>query len=328
MVRELQQAERHCIFLRFVVKYERKDARASLGLGNDGNEGAILMVYHAAIIGTGPAGLSAALNLKIHGKSLIWFGDPKFSEKLRKAERISNYPGFCPLSGTELAEAFQRQANQAGLEIKSAMVTSVMPFGSHYALMAGEEFFEAEAVILATGITVVGAIPGEKDFLGRGVSYCATCDGNLYRGKTLAVLSNTPRFSHELQFLAGLAGKVYYFPLHKQQERLAENVERMEGRMTEIRGEKRVEAVRLKDGQEIAVDGVFCLRDSISLATLLPGLETRDGHIAVDRRMATNLPGCFAAGDCTGRPYQYAKAAGEGNVAAHSLLEYLSEKLL
>ncbi len=292
------------------------------------NKEIILMIYDAAIIGSGPAGLSAALNLKIHGKSFIWFGDPGFSEKVRKAELVSNYPGLCPLRGTELAEAFLRQVGQAGLEIKRAMVTSVMPFGGHYALMAGENFFEAEAVILATGVTAVGTIPGEQEFLGRGVSYCATCDGNLYRGKTVAVVSNTPRFSHEVNFLAGLAGKVYYFPLHKEREGLGENIEGMEGRIAEIRGEKKVEAVLLQDGRELAVDGVFCLRDSISLSTLLPGLETRDGHIAVDRRMATNLPGCFAAGDCTGRPYQYAKAVGEGNVAAHSLLEYLAEKLL
>ena len=84
----------------------------------------------------------------------------------------------------------------------------------------------------------------------------------------------------------------------------------------------------LKDGSEIPVNGLFCLRDSVSLATLLPGLATEQGHIAVNREMQTNLPGVYAAGDCTGRPYQYAKAVGEGNVAAHSMADYLDRKNL
>lgn len=92
-----------------------------------------------------------------------------------------------------------------------------------------------------------------------------------------------------------------------------------------IEGVKRVEAVRCDDGTVCPVDGVFCLRESVALSTLLPGLAVEDGHIAVDRTMATNLSGIYAAGDCTGRPYQYTKAVGEGNIAAHSILEYLAE---
>ena len=89
---------------------------------------------------------------------------------------------------------------------------------------------------------------------------------------------------------------------------------------------KRVSGVKLKSGTELPLDGLFCLRDSVSLAALLPDLAMEDGHIATDRSMKTNLPGCFAAGDCTGRPYQYVKAAGEGNVAAHSAIAYLAGK--
>lgn len=91
-----------------------------------------------------------------------------------------------------------------------------------------------------------------------------------------------------------------------------------------IEGGKRVEAVRCSNGDLHPVDGVFCLRESVALSTLLPGLATENGHIAVDRTMAANLPGVYAAGDCTGRPYQYTKAVGEGNIAAHSILEYLA----
>lgn len=282
------------------------------------------MIYDAAIIGAGPAGLSAALNLKIHNKNFLWIGSPNFSEKIQKAEKISNYPGLCNISGKEMAAAFQTQANAMGLQIKDAMVNSIMSFGSHYALMAGSEFFEAKAIILATGVVTVGTLPGEEEKIGRGVSYCATCDGGLYRGKTIAVLCGSKRFEHEVSFLSELAEKVYLFPSYSNIGVFAENVTVMNTRVTEVIGEGKVEAVSCRDGSIMAVDGVFCLRDAISLATLLPGLAAENGHIAVDRSMATNLPGVFAAGDCTGRPYQYVKAAGEGNIAAHSLIAYLS----
>ena len=284
------------------------------------------MVYDVAIIGTGPAGVSAALNLKIHDKSFIWIGKKNLSDKIARAERISNYPGFIDASGKELNDAFLKQVEAMGIEITEAMVNQIMPMGDHYALLAGPDFYEAKALILTTGVNQTGGLKGEAEFLGRGVSYCATCDGGLYRGKTIAVVCNNARFEHEAQFLAGLAEKVYFFPYYKNPGLAADNVEAPAGRPVAVEGEMRVTALKMNDGSTLPVDGLFCLRDSISLGTLLPGLETDGGHIAVDRKMATNLPGVYAAGDCTGRPYQYTKAVGEGNVAAHSILDYLAEK--
>ena len=283
------------------------------------------MIYDVAIIGTGPAGLSAALNLQIHNKTILWIGDPSLSEKISKAEQIRNYPGMTDVTGAEMAEAFRKQVDAMGLEIKDAMVNSILSFGTHYALMAGSEFFEAKSIILATGVATVGTLPGEGELLGMGVSYCATCDGGLYKGKTIAVICGAKRFEHEVQFLSELAQKVYFFPTYEDAGTLGDHVIRMDSRATGILGSGRVSAVLCKDGTAVEVDGVFCLRDAISLATLLPGLATENGHIQVDRSMATNLPGVFAAGDCTGRPYQYVKAAGEGNVAAHSVVSYLSK---
>ncbi len=284
------------------------------------------MIYDCAIIGTGPADLSAALNLKIHGKRFLWLGSKAFSEKVRRAEEILNYPGLAAVSGETMCAAFHRQAEQMGLEIQDAMVTSIMNFGSHYAILAQENFYEAKTVILATGVTAVATIPGEPELLGRGVSYCATCDGGLYRGKTIAVVCTSARFEHEVTFLAGLAAKVFYFPGYQEVGTLPENVQILPSRVVKIQGDDRVQSVLLKDGSELPVDGVFCLRDSISLSSLLPDVRKEQGHIAVDRSMATNLPGCFAAGDCTGRPYQYVKAAGEGNVAAHSVIAFLAQQ--
>ena len=283
------------------------------------------MVYDAAIIGTGPAGLSAALNLQIHNKNFIWIGSKALSDKVTKAEKISNYPGFTDVSGEELNEAFQKQVQAKGLQIIEQMVNSVISMGSHYAIMAGSEFYEAKTIILATGVATTGTLPGEQEKVGKGVSYCATCDGMLYRGKTIAIICNNARFEHEVKYLADLAETVYYFPNYKEVGNLPANVKIMEDKARGILGEKRVSGVELRSGEELPVNGVFCLRDSVSLATLLPKIEVDGGRIVVERTMATNLKGVFAAGDCTGRPYQYAKAIGEGNVAAHSVIEYLAE---
>ena len=285
------------------------------------------MIYDAAIIGTGPAGVSAALTLKANDKSFIWIGDPSFSAKVERAERIANYPGLSMVTGREMNAAFRAQCELLDIHIEDRMVNSIVPFSGHYALMAGSEFFEAEALILATGVIAAGTLPGEEALLGRGVSYCATCDGGLYRGKKIAVLCNAARFEHEVEFLAKIADTVWYFPLYKDIGSFPENVQIMQKRAVSMNGENgRFTALTLQGGETLSADGVFCLRSSISLNSLLPGLEAEEGHIKVDRHMRTNLPGCFAAGDCTGRPYQYVKAAGEGNVAAHSAIEYLAEK--
>ena len=283
------------------------------------------MTYDVAIIGTGPAGLSAALTLKANSKSYLWIGSEKLSDKVTKAEQISNYPGFADVAGEVLNDAFKKQIAAQGLQITDRMVTSIIPMGAEYAIMAGSDFYQAKTIVLATGVANTGTLPGEQELVGRGVSYCATCDGMLYKGKTIAVVCNNARFEHEVQYLAELAEKVYYFPNYKGIGALPGNVTIMDQKACGIQGDKRVSAVELRNGEILPVDGVFCLRDSVSLATLLPGIGTQNNHISVDRSMATNLPGCFAAGDCTGRPYQYAKAIGEGNVAAHSVIEYLAE---
>ena len=285
------------------------------------------MTYDVAIIGTGPAGLSAALTLKANSKNYIWIGSENLSDKVTKAEQISNYPGFADVAGEALNEAFKKQIAVQGLQIVDRMVNSIIPMGAEYAIMAGSDFYQAKTIILATGVANVGTLPGEQEKVGRGVSYCATCDGMLYKGKTIAVICNNVRFEHEVKYLAELAEKVYYFPNYKEIGELPGNVTIMDQKASAIQGDKRVSVVELRNGETLPVDGVFCLRDSVSLATLLPSIGTEKNHIAVDRSMATNLPGCFAAGDCTGRPYQYAKAIGEGNVAAHSAIEYLADKV-
>lgn len=283
------------------------------------------MIYDAAIIGSGPAGLSAALVLKIHEKNFIWFGNKNLSDKITRAECINNYPGLPAITGKELNQAFKDHVENMGLEIDEQMVNQIMSLGDHYAVMAGSDFYEAKALIMATGVTAVGTLPGETDLVGKGVSYCATCDGDLYKGRTIAVVCNASRFEYEVKYLADLAEKVYYLPLYKDFAVTKDNIEILDAKAVKVNEEKgRASGLTLSNKEQLNVDGIFFLREGVSLGTLLPSLALEAGHIAVNRSMETSLKGCFAAGDCTGRPYQYVKAAGEGNVAAHSTISYLS----
>lgn len=190
-------------------------------------------------------------------------------------------------------------------------------------VLADNEFYEAKTVILAIGVVAAKLMEGEERLLGKGVSYCATCDGMLYAGKRIAVVCNAPKFEHEVEYLADLASEVLYYPTFESRvER--ENVTISRDVPTKIQGEKRVTSVTLQSKTTVPVDGVFCLRNAIVPTKLIPGIRVEDAHVVVDRQMATNLPGCFAAGDCTGRPYQFAKAVGEGNVAAHGVISFLA----
>ncbi|RHV68227.1 MULTISPECIES: NAD(P)/FAD-dependent oxidoreductase [Clostridia] len=282
-------------------------------------------MYDCIIIGTGPAGLSAALNLKTYKKSFVWFGSKSLSDKVRKAEKITNYPGFPELTGQELFAHFEDHIQSAGLEITEKTVTNVMSAGNYYMVLADNEIYEAKTLILAMGVMTAKLLKGEDELLGRGVSYCATCDGMFYKDKEIAVLCNDPKYEHEVEYLADLAAKVTYFPLFSDSQVKKENVTISKDFPVEVNGIDRVTGLTLKSGEILSVDGVFCLRNAIALSKLIPELEIENGHIVVDRAQKTNLPGCFAAGDCTGRPYQYTKAVGEGNVAAHSCISYLAE---
>ena len=279
------------------------------------------------IIGSGPAGISAALTLKSNGKNFLFFGSPDLSEKIEKAESIRNYPGFLGGSGKVFAADLKRQLKDTEIEIKNEKVGGVYALKDKFVLSTQEgNTYESKAVILACGVESVKQVQGEEDFIGRGVSYCATCDGFLYKGKTIGVLCTTKRLEYEIAHLANFAAKVYLMPIYKDVEIVGENIQILRKMPTQIVGGRRVEKLVFSAkgvDEELPVDGVFMLRDCLSPAVLVSGLQMQDGHVVVDRDMATNLKGLFAAGDCTGRPYQYAKAVGEGNIAAHSVLEYL-----
>ena len=281
-------------------------------------------MYDCIIIGTGPAGLSAALNMKTFKKDFLWFGTKNLSNKIQKAEKITNYPGFPEASGEELFRAFDAHRERAGLEITEKTVTNIGSAGGHFMVLAENDIYESRTVILCMGVLNTKLLDREDEFLGRGLSYCATCDGMLYRGKKIAVICNDLRFEHEVEYLAQLASEVYYLPAFSGSSLSGDNIRIINDKPAGLSGQQRVDGLIMKNGEVLSVDGVFALRNAIAPSALMPGLDVEDGHITVNRNCETSINGCFAAGDCTGRPYQYAKAVGEGNIAAHSAVKYLA----
>lgn len=263
------------------------------------------------IIGGGPAGISAALTLRARGKSVTIITRQADTSPLAKAERVDNYPGMPAVTGAEMLELMTQQAIGLGVQFVFEKALTAMPMGESIFVSAGQEVLEGKALILATGVSRGRALPGEAELLGAGVSYCATCDGMLYRGKTVAVLGFAQEAAHEAEFLRGIGCEVLFF-------------DAKESRGAVITGSGRVEAIEVS-GEKIPCAGVFVLRDTVAPAALLPGLELNGNHIEVQHGYMTNIPGVYAVGDCIGAPYQIAKAVGEGNVAALNAAAYLDK---
>lgn len=266
--------------------------------------------YDVIIIGGGSAALSAAMTCQARGKRTAVVANGAETTNLYKAERIANYPGAENVTGRELAELFRRQLDSCGADIITGRALSVMPLGESFGVAVGNDFYTCAAVILAVGITRENLYPGEAEFLGRGVSYCATCDGMLYRGKTVAVIGAGAEARADADFLESIGCTVLRF---EDSLRYA------------IKGADKADTL-VAGATEYRVDCVFIIKESIAVSTLVPGLEGGKAGITVTHGGATNIPGVFAAGDCTGKPYQLAKAVGEGNVAALSACEYIDKR--
>lgn len=277
-----------------------------------------------AIIGAGPAGLSAAITGVIRNKKVKVFGNPLTTSYIYKAERVDNYLGMLGITGKQMMEQFTDHAKELGVEIQVAKVIEIFPMGTSYMLNVENEFVETKTVILANGISKASVLEGENEFLGKGVSYCATCDGPLYRGKVVVVIGDSKQAEEDANYLAEICEKVYYVPQYKEIEHLDERIEVMRGKPKKVIGEQVVSGLELAESS-IDVSGVFIIKESIPTTKLLAGLEMNKSSIMVNRMMETNLPGVYAAGDCTGKPFQVAKAVGEGNIAVLQAVAYLNE---
>ena len=180
-------------------------------------------------------------------------------------------------------------------------------------------------MVLASGVVMGKPWPGEKELLGRGVSYCATCDGHLYKGKTVAVIGYSEESWREALYLAEICGHVLYFFGKRHDVPGDERIEIVKERPLGIESNDAGCTLLTQDGSH-EVSAVFVLRDAVAADQLVGGLATDGPHAVCDLQMATNIPGLFVAGDIAGKPYQYIKAAGQGNVAALSAVEWLARQ--
>ena len=281
------------------------------------------MNYDVIVLGGGPAGLAAAVAALGRNKKVLVVSNPWQDSPLAKAERVDNYLGLPGLTGYEVLKVFHKHALDMGAEFVTGRVISLMEFDG-YMVTVGGDVYQGKALVLAPGVVRQAKFPGEQQLLGRGVSYCATCDGMLYRGKNVVVVGRSKDAPHEANYLKGLGCQVTYVS-QKTPEGLDQEIPVVTASRLEVVGEQAVTALAA-DGVHLPCDGVFILREAVASTDLLPQLETSQGAIVVDRAMATNLPGVFAAGDCTGAPLQVAKAVGEGHIAGLSAADYLDKK--
>ncbi|MGB4438062.1 MAG: FAD-dependent oxidoreductase [Sedimentibacter sp.] len=271
------------------------------------------------IIGAGPAGLSAAVNAIARGKTVRIFSSKE--NYLSRAERVDNHLGFYNMSGKELMDKFKEHAKAMDIKIEKGKVVNILPLGESFMVNINGEIAEAKKIILAMGISKVKELPGEAKLLGMGVSYCATCDGMLYRGKNAVVWDQSHEALEEANFLQSIGVNVTFVSKKPRPESLNNGIKYINGTISEVIGDDKVESIVAGD-ETIKTDAVFMLRDAVAPTSLIDGLKTEDNFIAIDRYMETNIEGVYAAGDITGKPLQLSKAVSEGLIAAqHAALQ-------
>lgn len=276
-----------------------------------------------AIIGAGPAGLSAAVSACQRNKSVMVFGR-SIDASLILAKEIDNYIGMPNMTGEDMLNSFFKHAIDKGAEFKECKISQILSMGDYFTINAENEFFEAKTIILALGLSRSKNIEGEEKLVGKGVSYCATCDGMLYRNKNIVVVGETTEGEAEANYLHSIGCNVKYVPLYKDLINIDSNIQLLSGKAEKVVGENFVEGI-VVNGEEINCDAVFFAKKTMPVTSLIFGLETENNTIKVDRNMCTNVKGVYACGDCVGSPYQVSKAVGEGLVAALSAAKYIEE---
>ncbi len=299
-----------------------------------------------AIIGGGIAGITAGLYAKRSNLSVMAIDRNVFGGKLAKLGEIYNYPGFETISGPEFAYKLMEQADKNGIELEYGNVINVTKQEDNIFLVQTEEhMIRAKVVIIATGtIEKQLGISGEKELLNRGVSYCATCDGPLYRHKEVAVVGYLDTALEEAIYLSGIAKTVFLISRVSAKEieseklpfALARNNIQLIDRtdVVAIKGQEHVDSISVMnldthDEREIKVSAVFPYIGQKTLTEFLANLkvETRNGYLVVNKDMETNIPGLLAAGDTTDKKLrQLVTAAGDGCIAATSAIRYIKTK--
>lgn len=285
------------------------------------------------IIGSGPAGLQAAIHAARKKVSVVLVG--KASNSAMHGTKIENYFGLDGIAdGGELLRIGLSQAERFGCRIFGENVVSASASEDGFEILTETDLrINARAVIIATGISRNRlGVPGEKEYYGKGVSYCASCDCNFYKGKTVMIVGDETEAAVSAELMTRYASKVYWIT---SDTKASENVvskavsagaEIVKGKISSIDGDARASGVTLADGRSIQADGVFIelgAKSSADLAMDLGVMPEMDDSIKVDENCITSVKGVFACGDVTGKPWQIAKAVGQGAVAGISAVNYV-----
>ena len=288
--------------------------------------------YDAIIVGAGPAGISASLYVgRANLKTLVLYTgesqDNEDASALEKTDKIENYYGFAKgVSGKKLYEEGIEQAKNIGIEIKNEEVVKI-EIEDKFVVTTSKSRYKAKAVILSTGNKKKKpSIKGIKEFEGKGVSYCAICDGFFYRNKNVAVLGSGDYAISETNDLINIANNITILTNGKEApEFRADNVKIDTRKVKSIKGNNKIEEVEFEDGSNLEIDGVFVAQGvagSGDFAKKL-GVLTQKDNIVVNQNMETNIKGLFACGDCTGGVLQIAKAVYEGMIAGMQAIKYI-----
>lgn len=292
-------------------------------------------VYDTIIVGAGPAGLTAALYAGRYLMKTLLIGELS-GGMISEAHKVCNFPTYKSISGMELTQKMVEQVKSLDVEVMNERVDDISGKYGDFVVKTPESVYRGKSVILATGTKKRKlGIKGEKDFIGKGVSYCATCDAAFFRNKTVAVVGGGDAALTAALLLAEYATKVYIIyrkshffraePAWVKQVEAEKKIEPVfNSNITEINGSSLVESIKLDSGKELAVDGVFVEIGLISITELAEklGIKLDNGHIAVDKHQNTSMAGIFAAGDITNNSLKQAiTAAAEGAIAATSAYE-------
>ncbi len=277
------------------------------------------------IIGNGPAGVSAAIYIQRAGLKSLIIG--KDTGSLAKAEKIENYYGFVnPISGKKLVSSGVLQAKRLGATYIKDEVTG-LNYDGNFIVSTKNRSFTSKSVLIATGtVKNKPKIKGLKEFEGRGVSYCAVCDGFFYRGKDVAVVGNSDYALHEAKELLPL---VKSLTLLTNGNNLNTNIPSKINvnfkKILSIEGGDTAEYINFDDGSAMNFDGIFIAIGSASSSDLAKkiGAEIEKDNIIVDKNLQTNIEGLFAAGDCTGGMLQISKAIYEGSKAGTEIIKFI-----
>lgn len=301
-------------------------------------------MYDTIIIGSGPAGMTAGIYAARREMKALIIGK-ELGGQLIWASEVENYPGFKSVDNFDLITKIKEQVNALGVEIKTDEIKEIKKVSDYFLVTTRKEKFEAKTVIVAIGLSPRRlAIPGEEELTGKGVSYCANCDGPIFRDKVVAIVGGGNSALDATEVMSKIAAKVYL--IHRREEfrgfealvdevKTRDNVELvLSSEIKEIIGKEKLEKIKVfnkktnKEG-ELEIDGLFVEIGRLANTDLVKDLVKRDerNQILVDEKCKTNTEGIFAAGDVTQVPFkQITIAQGQATIAALAAYEYLQLK--